>query len=187
MLSPNVLAVVDRLETFQKGRANAWNVPRDEALFLYQLALWGGCRFLVEVGTSYGFSGLFLAAATRAAGGRLHTFDIDPEKHDHARGVFREAGLGDTVTLHTGDAKALLPALEAGIDFAFLDAAKHETAAYWAAIEPKLAPRAIVVLDNTSTHPEEMADVVDLLRGRADFTSGHVPFSHGVEVAVRVP
>ena len=187
MLDSTVLAVMDEVEAFQRGRSDAWSIPREEAMLLHTVALAAGCRSIVEVGTSYGFSGLFLAAAARASGGRLHTFEIDPRKRKYASAHFEKAGLADAVTLHAGDALELLPALEPGVDFAFLDATKFETLRYWQALEPKLAPRCIVTADNTHTHPKDLKAFLSILRGRADFTCCDVDVGHGVEVAVRVP
>lgn len=185
MIDSRVLAVIDEVEAFQRTRDDAWNVPRDEGMLLHTLARLGGCRTVVEVGTSYGFSGLFLAAAARANGGLLHTFDINPMKHEHAARHFAKAGLSDAVRLHTGDALAELPRLPGRVDFAFLDAAKPQTFDYWRAIEDKLSPRCVVAVDNTGSHREQLADFVAMLRGRADFTSCDVPVGNGFELAVR--
>jgi len=187
MIDPQVLEVMDAVEAFQRGRSDAWSIPREEAMLLHALALAAGSRSIVEVGTSYGFSGLFLAAAARANGGRLHTFEIDPRKRKHASAHFAKAGLSGTITLHAGDAIELLPALPQGVDFAFLDATKSETVGYWEALEPKLAPRCVVTVDNTHTHPKDLGAFLSILRGRSDFTSCDVDVGHGVEVAVRVP
>jgi predicted O-methyltransferase YrrM len=180
------MQAIDRLEQFQTTREDAWNIPRDEGLILHNIVLAGRCRMLVEVGTSYGFSGLFLASAAQATGGTLHTFDIDPRKHEHAGENFRAAGLADTVELHTGDARQGLGDLSDGIDFAFLDATKEQTGEYWQCIEPKLADSCILALDNISTHPDQLGSFVEMLRGREDFTSCPVAVGNGFELAVRL-
>jgi predicted O-methyltransferase YrrM len=186
MLDEKVLAEVDALESFQATRSDSWNVPRGEGEILHALALACGARYVVEVGTSYGFSGLFLAAAARAAGGRLHTFERNGEKHDLARAAFERAGLADVVTLHTGDARELLGGLEGGVDFLFLDATKSETFDYWQAVEDKLAPRCVVTLDNTANLAGQMKPFMDYLHGRSDFHVCDIPAYHGLGVAVRV-
>lgn len=185
MMDAQVMQVVEEMEDFQRDRSDAWNVPREQALVMHAVALAGRCRHLVEVGTSYGFSGLFLAAAARANGGTLHTFEKSEDKHAHARDVFARAGLADTVRLHTGDALEALAGLADGIDFAFLDATKTETRQYWGLIEGKLAPHCIIAVDNTSTHPEQLGEFVTMLRDRDDFFSCDVPAGHGFELAVR--
>ncbi len=186
MLDARVLAEIGALESYQESRSDSWNVPRGEGEVLHALALAAGAKYIVEVGTSYGFSGLFLAAAARQTGGRLHTFDRNPDKHDRARATFEQAGLADVVTLHTGDARVLLGAMEEGVDFLFLDATKSETFEYWRAVEGKLARRCVVALDNTMNMAASLADFVAMLRGREDFHTCDIPAYHGLGVAVRV-
>ncbi len=186
MISSTAMQAIDQLEQFQTTRDDSWNIPRAEGLILHNIVLAGRCRTLVEVGTSYGFSGLFLASAARATGGVLHTFDIDTRKHEHAAKNFQAAGLADVVQLHTGDARQNLVDLPDGVDFAFLDATKDQTGEYWQCIEPKLAPSCIVALDNISTHPAQLGSFVEMLRGRDDFASCPVAVGNGFELAVRV-
>jgi predicted O-methyltransferase YrrM len=185
MLDAKMLAAVDELEAFQGSREDSWNVPRDEGMILHVLALAAGAKTLVEVGTSYGFSGLFLASAARANGGRLHTFEQNEAKHAHARRIFGKAGLADSVALYTGDARERLAELSEGIDFLFLDAAKAQTREYWEAVEGKLARRCTVTVDNTENMAAEMADFVEFLHGLDDFHVCHIPCPHGLELAVR--
>jgi predicted O-methyltransferase YrrM len=177
--------VIDELEAFQKTVDNAWNVPREEGMILHNIVLSAGCRYLVEVGTSYGFSGLFLASAARANGGRLHTFDIDEDKHIRARQTFVRAGVQDVVELHTGDARKTLPELDDGVDFAFLDATKDQTLAYWEQLEPKLADRCVITADNTADQYDRMRPFVELLHERVDFTTCLVQVGNGFAFAVR--
>ena len=185
MIDPKVMTVIDEVEQFQKTRSDSWNIPRVEGMVLHTIVLAAGCRRLVEVGTSYGFSGLFLASAARVNGGALHTFDIEPRKHEVASEHFARAGLSDVITLHTGDAARELPGLDDGVDFAFLDAAKPETCDYWRALEPKLADRCLITVDNTSSHPEELAEFLELIGQREDFATADVPVGNGFAISVR--
>src|SRR3954467_14624983 len=121
MIDAQILHLIDELEDLRKTRDDHWQVPRAEGDVLYQIALASGARLIVEVGTSYGFSGLFWAAALKRAGGVLHTIDIDPRKVDSSRATFDQAGLGKTVRNHLGDAAAVLPMIPGTIDLAFLD------------------------------------------------------------------
>lgn len=185
MIDQTIAGVIDELERFQEGRGDSWNVPRDEGMMLHVLALACGARRLVEVGTSYGFSGLFLGAAAAANGGMLHTFDRNEAKHEHARAMFRQAGLADAIKLYTGDALERLAELPSGLDFLFLDATKSETHAYWDILAAKLARRCVVTVDNTADMAAEMKRFVDYLHSLDEFSVCHIPCSHGLEVAVR--
>ncbi len=126
-------------------------VDRDAGRVLSVLA--GGRRRIVEVGTAYGFSTLWLALG-QPADGTIVTIDPDRERTDLARGWWREAGIADERITVVND-KALdafeagEPSLAGPFDLAFIDALKEEYAAYLdALIDGRLAPGALVLADN---------------------------------------
>ena len=110
-----------------------WQIPRDEAMVLAQLVRIGRCRSICEIGTSYGFSTLHLAAAASEHGGRVHSIDADPKKVKAAGESMKEAGLAEVVTLHEGDARAVLAGLkpQPPFDFVFIDATKDRATSTW--------------------------------------------------------
>jgi caffeoyl-CoA O-methyltransferase len=126
-------------------------VDRDAGRVLSVLA--GGRRRIVEVGTAYGYSTLWLALG-QPAGGTIVTIDPDRERTDLARGWWRQAGVDDArisvVTAKALDAfRADEPALAGPFDLAFIDALKPEYGAYLdALVEGRLAPGALVLADN---------------------------------------
>jgi caffeoyl-CoA O-methyltransferase len=125
-------------------------VDRDSGRVLAALA--AGRRRIVEVGTAYGYSTLWLALG-QPADGTLVTIDPDRERTDLARGWWREAGIADErITVVTAKALEAFaandPALAGPFDLAFIDALKPEYGAYLEALIPRLAPGALVVADN---------------------------------------
>lgn len=125
-------------------------VDRDSGRVLVALA--AGRRRIVEVGTAYGYSTLWLALG-QPADGTIVTIDPDAARTDLARGWWREAGIADerirVVTARALEAFAANePALAGPFDLAFIDALKPEYAAYLEALVPRLAPGALVVADN---------------------------------------
>ncbi len=115
-------------------------------------ALSAGRRRIVEVGTAYGYSTLWMALA-QPAGGTIVTIDPDRGRTDKARGWWREAGVPvERITVVNARALAAFeaddPALRGPFDLAFIDALKPEYQAYLEAIVPRLAPGALVVADN---------------------------------------
>ena len=125
-------------------------VDRDSGRVLQVLA--AGRRRIVEVGTAYGFSTLWLALG-QPAGGTIVTIDPDRERTDLARGWWRQAGIADeritVVQAPALDAFAAgEPALAGPFDLAFIDALKPEYEAYLEAIVPRLVPGGIVLADN---------------------------------------
>lgn len=125
-------------------------VDRDSGRVLASLA--AGRRRIVEVGTAYGYSTLWMALG-QPADGTIVTIDPDRERTDLARGWWRQAGIADerisVVTATALEAFAAAdPALAGPFDLAFIDALKPEYQAYFDAIVPRLAPGALVVADN---------------------------------------
>lgn len=126
-------------------------VNRDAGRVLSVLA--AGRRRIVEVGTAYGFSTLWLALG-QPADGTIVTIDPDRSRTDLARGWWREAGIADArITVVSAPAleafaAAADPALAGPFDLAFIDAIKQEYGAYLEALVPRLAPNALVVADN---------------------------------------
>jgi predicted O-methyltransferase YrrM len=187
MFDDRVRAVIDRVDRLRHEVDDHWQIPRDEANLLAQIAVIGRFASICEIGTSYGFSTLHLAVAARKTGGRVHTIDKEPRKVAAATANLREAGLDDVVTLHQGDALEVLATIrpQAPFDFVFIDATKEQSDAYLDAVWPKLAPRCVLVTDNTTTHADELAAFVARLRSLPGFTSCGVAVGNGFELTVR--
>ncbi len=183
-----VQAVIDRVDDLRHKVDDHWQIPRDEALLLVQLVGIGRCVSICEIGTSYGFSTLHLAAAVRFNGGHVHTIDLNPKKVAAATQNIRDAGLADVVTIHQGDALDVLTSIRPvfPFDFAFIDATKEQSDSYLDAILPMLAARCILVTDNTTTHAQELATFVKRLRSLPGFTSCRVTVGNGFELTVRL-
>lgn len=183
MFSSEVQAVIDRVDALRDQVDDHWQIPAAEGLILAQIVRAGRCESICEIGTSYGFSTLHLAAAARANGGHVHTIDIDPRKTQAATASLRDAGLLDVVTLHTGKAQDVLAELkpQRAIDFAFIDAWKDQSFEYLEALMPLLAKRATLITDNTSTHADELSDFVAHLRKLPGATGCSVDVGNGFE------
>ncbi|MBN1240102.1 MAG: class I SAM-dependent methyltransferase [Gammaproteobacteria bacterium] len=143
-------------------------------------------RAILEVGTSYGYSTVWLAEAARESGGTVTTLELHPRKIDHAREKMAEAGLADYVDFRLGDALETLAALPGPFDFVLLDLWKDLYVASFDAIYPKLADGALIVADNM-LYPERARANADAYRDRVraapDMTSVLLPIGSGLEVS----
>jgi predicted O-methyltransferase YrrM len=154
---------------------------------LYSLIRATKARTVVEFGTSFGISTMYLAAAVRDNGaGRVLTTELSAAKAAAARGTFAEVGLGDVVTVLEGDAlETLAPHLDAGVDFVLLDGWKELYVPVLQALEPHLAPGTLVVADDT-----EMAGVRPYLEYVRDPANGYqstsFPVADGMELSCRL-
>ncbi|MGH8217292.1 MAG: O-methyltransferase [Steroidobacteraceae bacterium] len=117
-----------------------------------------GARRILEIGTSYGYSTVWLAEAARATGGCVATLDLAKHKQDYAREMLARAGLAEHVQWHAGDALELLRKLPGPFDFALIDLWKDLYVPCFELVAPKLAARAIVVADNMLYPPQALAD-----------------------------
>jgi predicted O-methyltransferase YrrM len=178
--------VMQRVNALRDQVDDHMQIPREEALVLAQIVRIGRCRSICEIGVSYGFSTLHLAAATKENGGHVHAVDISEKKINAAREHLTEAGLIDAVTLHLGDARDVVKGLQPAesFDFIFIDAVKQQSFEYLEALQGKLAPRCILATDNTVSHPELLGDFVEHLRSLPNAASCCVPVGNGFELTV---
>ena len=103
---------------------------------------------ILELGTSYGYSTLWLAEAAKATGGRVISLDVADYKQAYAGAMLEKAGLRDVVELRCGDALQIIPTLPDGLSLVFLDIWKDVYVPALDLFYPKLAPGAVIVADN---------------------------------------
>ena len=162
-------------------------VTPEQGKFLYLTARLIDARTIVEFGTSFGISALYLASAARANGGRFIGSEMEPKKITAARANLAEAGLAEVAEVREGDAMQTFADLAAPIDLVLLDGWKDLYLPVLQLLRPKLARRAAVLADNIFTFPKELAPYVAFVRDPANgFESTTVPLGHGLEYSVRV-
>ncbi len=139
---------------------------------------------ILEIGTSYGYSGIWLAEAARATGGRLITLELQDYKSAHAREMATKAGLADVIDFQVGDALQLIAALPGKVDFVLLDLWKDLYVPCLEAFYPKLHPGAIIVADNMLwPGGEEVLRYGRAVRAKPGISSVLLPVGSGVEVS----
>jgi predicted O-methyltransferase YrrM len=186
MFDTSIQAVMDRVDQLRESTDDHMQIPRDEALVLWQIVRIGGCRSACEIGMSYGYSTLHIAAALKEVGGHLHAIDHARKKIEAATEHLTQAGLIDLVTVHPGDARQVLAAIEPDepFDFVFIDAVKEQSIDYLQALDGKLAARCIVAADNTGNLAERMRPYVDYVRALPNAASCDVPVGQGFELTL---
>jgi predicted O-methyltransferase YrrM len=128
-----------RVEEFlASGRWYDMNVPASDGQLLYDLIIKGNYTRALEIGTSTGHSGIWIAWALSKTGGKLITIDIDEGRHRTAVENFKKAGLEDYVDARLADAHQLVKELEGPFDFVFSDADKNWYKQYFLDVHPKL-------------------------------------------------
>src|SRR6202035_2199318 len=149
----------DEIRKFRRDKLVA--LDRDKAEFCYQLCRATDARRIVEIGTSYGVSTLYLAAAVRdnvrAAGGNgvVIGTEYEPNKASAARAHFEQAGLGRFIDLREGDLRETLKQIEGPVDFMLVDIWIAMARSALELVTPYLKPGSIVVCDNCEQHRSE--------------------------------
>jgi caffeoyl-CoA O-methyltransferase len=130
-----------RVRAFLEEHRGQWydmNVPSPDGQILHDIVLKHRFRRALEIGTSTGHSGVWIAWALSKTGGKLTTIEIDPGRHSEAERNFEEAGVAGLVDARLGDAHALVEQLPGPFDFVFSDADKGWYLQYFEDLEPKL-------------------------------------------------
>ncbi len=131
-----------RVRQFLQSHARTWhdlNVPTADGQKLHDIILKNNYKNALEIGTSTGHSGIWIAWALARTGGKLVTVEIDDGRYKQAVANFKESGLASYIDARLGDAHQIVPSLKGPIDFVFCDADKEWYSKYLAAVLPKLA------------------------------------------------
>jgi predicted O-methyltransferase YrrM len=173
----------DYLDFYGRMKDFPLAVSRETGLLLYMLARGAKARSIVEFGTSFGISTLYLAAALRDnGGGQLITSEFEPSKVERARGNLTVGGVIDLVEIRQGDAlKTLAVDLPETIDLVLLDGAKALYPEILSLVESRLRPGALIVADNADYSPEYLERVRDPAQGYLS-----IPFAEDVELSMRL-
>jgi predicted O-methyltransferase YrrM len=164
----------------------------DKAAFCAQVIRSLRARTVVEVGTSFGASTLYLASAVRevtqadGGAGRVIATEYEPAKAAAARANFAEAGLADWIELREGDLRETLKDLAGPVDFVLMDIWTEMARPALERIAPHLRTGAVVIADNTSAFPGAYDDYFAFVNDPANrFTTLTLPFPGGLEFTVR--
>ena len=163
-------------------------LERDKALFCYQLCRALRARRIVEAGTSYGVSTLYLAAAVRDnGGGKVIATENEPAKAEAARANFVETGLADQIELREGDLRETLIDLAAPIDFVLIDIWTPMARPALERVSPHLRPGATIICDNTATYRDYYREYFDFVADPANrLATMTLSFEGGLEFTVRL-
>ena len=163
------------------------NITRDTGEFLAVLVRATVARRVLEIGTSNGYSTLWLASAACDVGGTVMTIELSNFKVDLAAKNFVRSALAPFIVQLQDDAGHVLSRQgDAAFDMIFLDSERPEYPGWWPEIKRVLRPGGLLVVDNATSHPEQMAPFVALVKADADFVTCLVPVGNGEFLATRI-
>ncbi len=158
------------LQELEALRGRFSNVPRTDGQFLNMLVKISRSRHVLEVGTSNGYSAIWICLALEETDGHLTTIEIDPERVKLAKENLKRAGLDHRVTFLEGDAHKIVPTLEGPFDFVFLDADKGREQDYFGYLYPKkLLPGALILVHNAIRMRRAMQRYLDMISAHPEF------------------
>jgi caffeoyl-CoA O-methyltransferase len=155
-----IQAYLDQIHSVERQ----WNVSRVDGEYLHDFIVRHGLRRGVEVGTSNGYSAIWMGMALRRIGGRLITIEIDRNLVAQARRNVAHVGLAEVIEVRQGDALEVLRGLQGPFDFVFLDAQKLDYDLYFHLIYPQVAPGGYVLAHDVISHAQEMPEFLALVR-----------------------
>jgi predicted O-methyltransferase YrrM len=162
------------------------NITPETGEFLAILVLAARAQRVLEVGTSNGYSTLWLADAVRATSGTVVTVEVSPARAGLARRNLERAGLSRWVRQEVEDAGAFLRRQPpSGFDFLFLDADRGRSEAWRPDLQRVLAPGGLLVVDNAVSHPQELTAFLAGVRSTPGWRSVVVPVGKGEFVALK--
>jgi caffeoyl-CoA O-methyltransferase len=160
-------------------------VPPETGRFIALLAASAPPGAYIEIGTSAGYSTLWLALACRQSGRTITTFEILDEKVQLARETFRLAGVEDVVESVQGDARSHIAGL-GGLAFCFLDAEKDVYQDCYDLVVPSLVPGGLLLADNAIDHKQALGPMLDRALNDARVDALVVPIGKGVLVCRKI-
>lgn len=174
-------ALADRMQRLR-------NVEPETAAMMSVLVRALGARRVLELGTSNGYSTIWLGDAAEDAGGHVLSVDCDRKRSGEAVENVRRAGLEQTVELRIEDAAETLSALPDGaVDFLFLDAERPAYASYWPELVRVLAAPGLLLVDNVVSHADEVAELRAIVERDERVTASAIPVGAGVLAIARRP
>lgn len=162
------------------------NITRDTGEFLTVLVRATVARRVLEIGTSNGYSTLWLAQAAGEIAGSVTTVELADEKIALASANFARSGFAPFITLVHDDAGRLLQRADAhAYDLIFLDSERSEYPGWWPDLHRVLRAGGLLIVDNATSHPEQMAPFVALVKADREFATCLIPVGKGEFLAVK--
>ncbi len=162
------------------------NIPCRDGRLLHDLIVEKGYQRGLEIGTSNGYSTLWLGLAFRKTGGELITIEIDPLAGLEAQKNFRQAGLGDVIDLRINDAFDEIPRIEGDFDFIFIDAWKPDYLKFLELVRDRVRPGGAITAHNVLSYADDMQDFLDALEREPNLqTTIHGVSREGVSVSIK--
>lgn len=182
--------VLEILNSLDKTREDFWNVDNESANFLNLLIKTKEAKNALEIGTSNGYSAIWLAQALKETGGKLTTVEFWDNRLNTAIENFKKAGVNDIIETKLGQAVMILEEMAYSnnppvFDFVFIDANKSEYIKYFKLIHPMLKKGGIIAADNILSHYKKVLPYVEAVTNHPEYQSQLIPLDTGILVSYK--
>ena len=176
------------LRKIERHREIYWNIPKETGAFLNTLIRTLKYKNVLEIGTSNGYSGIWMAEALSYTNGKLYTIEShEKERFNLAKTNFRASGLGKYIEQIAGHAPEIIPSLPKYFDLIFLDATKYEYPAYLKTVRNRIKKEGMIIADNATTHSKELSPYVKLITKNKKFFTVKLLIGNGLFVSIAKP
>ncbi|MGE8600891.1 MAG: O-methyltransferase [Acinetobacter calcoaceticus] len=184
--------VADLYDTFKRHDAQQAdrllryrNIEAESAKLLSQFIRMQQAKAILEIGTSTGYSTLWLAEAAQATGGQVTTVEIDAKRSAEAKRHVAELELSEIVQFWVGDAVDYLKEAQDTFDFILLDAERNAYENYWPDLKRLIKPKGgVLIIDNVISHAAEVKSFLELIKNDQNFMSSILPVGAGLCMVV---
>ena len=162
------------------------NITPDVGLYLNIMIKATKAKRILEIGTSNGYSTIWLGLAAKENNGQVITLELDNKKVVMAKENINRAGLDDVITIIEGDAKIIIKQFTQEFDFVFLDAEKEDYIEFFDLVFPLVKVGGVIVADNVISHMEYLKDYLEHVRSNPNTQSVLVPVGRGEELTLKL-
>ena len=176
------------LKELEKTQHDFWNISRVTAEFMYNFIVDGRIKSVIEVGTSNGYSGIWLGKALKRTGGRLTTIEFYDKRIVLAQENFDKCGVSDVITIKQGDAATVLEYLppDYKVDFAFVDANKRQYIDFFRLIDPHLVKGGYIACDNVISHAPKVQTFLEDIDNNPNYENVVLPLPAGLSLGKKL-
>ena len=179
-----------KVKAFLEGHDDSWqdmNIPSSDGQLLFDLIVKNGYKNAVEIGTSTGNSGIWIAWALSKTSGKLITLEIDERRHKEALANFEKAGLSEYIDARLCDAHQMVKVLNKPIDFVFSDADKEWYTNYFKDLAPKLKVGGCFTAHNITPYRRQrgITEFVNYLEEQTNFKTTYNNEGGGVSISYK--
>lgn len=172
----------------EKTQLDFWNISRITAEFMYNLIVDAGIKSVIEVGTSNGYSGIWLGKALKKTGGKLITIEFYEKRIVLAKENFKKCGVDDIIEIKQGDASAVIEYLPADckFDFAFVDACKKQYIDFFHLLDPHLNVGGYIACDNVISHAQKVQPFLEDIENNPNYENVVLSLPAGLSLGKKI-